>query len=143
MTRSLSALPGDNERVRHFDLDETPSWRIREVVRELLAPAGGVIVEDAVAVVEELVANAHEHGSAPRRCRLVLQAAQARLRVEVDDSGAGDPYVRTPDRAGGRGMVLIDGIATAWGVIRYEGFKSVWAELPLDRPHFSPITAAP
>ncbi|WP_405136945.1 ATP-binding protein [Nocardia sp. NBC_01388] len=140
MTTPLSAPCGDEGQAAQFDLDLTPGWRIREAVRELLAPDTGVIVEDAVLVVDEMVANAHEHGSPPRHCRLSLQAGETRLRVEVEDSGAGDPHIRTPDLAGGRGMIVIDRIATAWGVIHYSGFKTVWAELPLDRPH-SPLMA--
>ncbi|MFF2555226.1 ATP-binding protein [Nocardia sp. NPDC058058] len=140
MTGPLPVVPEDGGQVAQFDLEEMHGWQVREAVRELLAPGTGVTVEDAVLVIEEMVANAREHGRSPRRCRLELQPG--RLRVEVDDSGSGDPRVRTPDLAGGRGMIVIDRLATDWGVIHYEGFKTVWAELPLDRPRFSPLSKA-
>ncbi|MEV6277860.1 ATP-binding protein [Nocardia sp. NPDC051832] len=143
MSGPLWALPGGEEQGQDFDLETTAQWQIRDAVRTLLAPDTGVLVEDAVLVVDEMVANAVEHGSAPWRCRLALHAAPPRLRVEVDDSGAGEPHLRTPDLHGGRGLIVIDRLASSWGVLRYGRFKTVWAELPLDRPNVPPINTAP
>ncbi|GAB2644637.1 ATP-binding protein [Nocardia goodfellowii] len=143
MGRPLWALSGHEEHGPEFDLETTAQWQIRDAVRTLLAPDTGVLVEDAVLVVDEMVANALEHGSAPWRCRLTVRADPARLRVEVDDSGPGEPRLRTPDVDGGRGLLVIDRLASSWGVSRYVRFKTVWAELPLDRPHLPPVTAAP
>ncbi|WP_327140373.1 ATP-binding protein [Nocardia sp. NBC_01327] len=142
MTSPLWSHSGDDERAPEFDVDTTSGRLIRDAVRMLLAPDTGVVVEDAVLVVEEMVANAREHGGSPRRCRLRLQSGPNRLRIEVDDSGADDPRVRTPNSAGGRGMIVIDRLATAWGVIRHPEFKTVWAELPLDKPNYSPMSSA-
>lgn len=140
MTEPLPVAPEDGGQLAQFDLEEMQGWQVREAVRGMLAPSTGVTVEDAVLVIEEMVANAREHGRSPRRCRLQLQPG--RLRVEVDDSGTGNPRVRTPDLSGGRGMIVIDRLALDWGVLQYEGFKTVWAELPLDRPRFSPLATA-
>ncbi|WP_442790216.1 ATP-binding protein [Nocardia sp. CDC153] len=134
----------DGERFQEFDLDVLPVWHIRNMVRALLVPGTGILVEDAVLVVDELVSNALAHGRPPWRCRVSLLSSPTRLRVEVDDCGAGEPYVATPGTApGGRGIVLVDCLANAWGVVRYPGFKTVWAELPLDRPNFRVANAAP
>ncbi|MFF0492657.1 ATP-binding protein [Nocardia sp. NPDC004068] len=134
--------PGDGEPGVEFDLDAVAEWRIREIVRGMLAPQTGVIVEDAVQVVDELVSNAWEHGRPPRRCRVSMPTGPPRLRVEVDDSGAGEPRIRTPDSSGGRGMILVDQLARAWGVARRDGFKTVWAEVSLDRPRYPPACVA-
>ncbi|WP_327138833.1 ATP-binding protein [Nocardia sp. NBC_01327] len=142
MTTPLSSSPGDEAQVLEFDLETTPGRWIRDAVRELLAPDTSVVVEDALLVVDEMVANPYEHGSPPRHCQLALRTAPARLRIEVEDCGTGDPHLRVPDRTGGRGMIHVDKLATEWAVIRYEGFKVVWAELPLDRPHSPPMATA-
>ncbi|WP_327139041.1 hypothetical protein [Nocardia sp. NBC_01327] len=65
------------------------------------------------------------------------------MRVEVNDNSTHDPHIRTPDLAGVRGMIVIDRLATAWGVIHYAVFKTVWAGLTLDRPHRPPMAVAP
>jgi len=116
------------------DLDATPSPEVRRLIRGLLAGLGGIRVEDAVLVVDELISNAHRHGSAPRACRLTLSnhGRPRRLLVEVDDASPNQPRMRTPDRTGGRGMILIDRLASFWGVHNHPDHKTVWAELALD-----------
>lgn len=114
------------------DLDTTPVREVRRRVRGLLTGLGGIRVEDAVLVADELIANAHQHGSAPRTCRLTYRGR--RLRIEVDDASPRQPRMRTPDRTGGRGMILIDRLASSWGVQNHPDHKTVWAELALDGP---------
>ncbi|MEV0248231.1 ATP-binding protein [Nocardia sp. NPDC050712] len=143
MTTPAWQVPGGDEQALEFDLDATPAWEIRDAVRALLAPDTSVVVEDAILIIDEMVANAREHGSPPWRCRLGLHTTPARLRVEVDDSNPADPHLRTPDTTGGRGMILLDRIATSWGIAHYGRFKTVWAELPLDYPRLPPMGAAP
>jgi hypothetical protein len=41
--------------------------------------------------------------------------------------------MRTPDRSGGRGLVLVDRLASSWGVQHHADHKTVWAEVALDR----------
>lgn len=53
------------------------------------------------------------------------------LRIEVDDTGAGEPQLRTPDSTGGRGLILIDRLAAAWAHTRHHGHKTVWTEVAL------------
>lgn len=112
------------------DLDTATVRSVRELVRHLLGDRHGVLVEDAVLVAEELVSNAYRHGAPPRTCRLSL-ADQDRLRVEVGDAEAAHPRIRTPDTSGGRGLVLVDRLSTAWGVLPGQDQKTVWADLDL------------
>ncbi|GAA1965210.1 hypothetical protein GCM10009754_41510 [Amycolatopsis minnesotensis] len=115
------------------DLDATPNRTVRDLVRGMLTGRGDLVVEDAILVTDELVSNAHRHGETPRACRLGLRQRGRRLRVEVDDGSPNPPRKRTPDGTGGRGLVLIDQLAAAWGVQCHAHHKTVWAELVLDR----------
>lgn len=114
------------------DLDTTSTRDIRRTVRDMLAGYSGITVDDAVLVVDELVCNAHRHGETPRSCRLALLDQGRCLRVEVDDTSPQPPRMQEPDRTGGRGLLLVDQLASTWGVRRHAHHKTVWAELALD-----------
>jgi anti-sigma regulatory factor (Ser/Thr protein kinase) len=90
-------------------------------------------VDSAVLMVSEMVTNVlvHTDGDA----RLVAEAAgehgDRRLRVEVADVNDELPHRRSPGElaSSGRGLVLMEVLADAWGVNpRGEG-KSIWFEL--------------
>lgn len=87
------------------------------------------MVDVAVLLVSELVANAVLHAHTP--IRVVLRLNGALLRVEVHD---GDR--RTPTRkhysalaTTGRGLFLVERLARDWGVSTNPTGKSVWFEL--------------
>jgi anti-sigma regulatory factor (Ser/Thr protein kinase) len=88
--------------------------------------------EDVLLVVSELVTNACLHAGGPDELR--LRRNPKSLRLEVVDSGPGEPAPRTPHRAGrpgGHGMFIVQRLCLDWGVIR-DGDrpgKTVWAEL--------------
>ncbi|MDR3082179.1 MAG: ATP-binding protein [Streptomyces sp.] len=96
-------------------------------------PYGGDASEDVTLVVAELAANAVRHGRVPGRCfrvRLVLRGGV--VRVEVADGRTERlPVLREPGGEGGRGLVLVAGIAERWGVEPRPGhaYKVVWAEV--------------
>jgi DNA-binding NarL/FixJ family response regulator len=88
------------------------------------------LVDDALLVVSEMVANAVTH--ARSACELRLSVSPLALRVEVVDHGHGtpDPMPPSPTRNNGRGLHLIDAVTAAWGVEPgTTGGKTVWAEL--------------
>lgn len=64
-----------------------------------------------------------------------LVLSDGRLRLTVMDDGADSlPQLLEPDptRAGGRGLLLVERLSTAWGVDRKRsGMTHVWCELPL------------
>lgn len=66
--------------------------------------------EDAVLVVSELVANAHQHAEAAEALRLRWQPPL--LVIEVQDRGQGMPRIRemTDDLPGGRGLSIVAGL---------------------------------
>ena len=83
-------------------------------------------------LVSELVTNAVIHArGASARVGLLIGASPRCLRVEVRDGGLGFERPRSPSPhrdGGGFGLVLIDRIATRWGVAKDAG-SCVWFEL--------------
>ncbi len=101
--------------------------RLREALGDWGAPQ---LADTAELLVSELVTNAllhTEHGA-------VLDAvlgADRRLRVEVRDESGRLPRPRPPAEAAtsGRGLLLVEALADAWGVqVRADG-KVTWFEL--------------
>ncbi|WP_454194960.1 ATP-binding protein [Nocardia sp. Marseille-Q1738] len=117
-----------NGAVVELDLEVMSLGQVRAAVRRLLEHVAGIEVEDAVQVCDELASNAVLHARAPRGCRLIV-AGHGRFRVEVDDASPAQAQIRRPDHSGGRGLMLVDQIATCWGVDYHGGGKTVWAEL--------------
>jgi anti-sigma regulatory factor (Ser/Thr protein kinase) len=116
------------------DVDAIPTSEVRRLVRAALRGREDGVVEDAVLVADELATNALRHGRGPRRCRVGVTGGGRRLRVEVDDTAPDRPAeVRSPDRFGGRGLILVDQLTASWGVRYHSRYKTVWAELPLPR----------
>lgn len=95
----------------------------------------------AALLVAELAANAVTHGRVPGRDFLLTlvvihpEAGRTILRIEVADcrgERAPTPVARPcPTDEHGRGLVLLDALASRWGVTpRSPSGKTVWAELP-------------
>ncbi|MCX4787491.1 ATP-binding protein [Streptomyces sp. NBC_01221] len=102
----------------------------REFVRGAVADWGfGARLDDVLLCVSELATNALVHGAPPGRgylVRLLLEEGGAALRVEVHDSGGGQPGVREPDGESGRGLLLVAAVADRWGVGERNPGKIVW-----------------
>ncbi len=93
------------------------------------ARAGTQCCDTAVLLTSEIVTNALLHGCGA--VRLGVQAIGLAVRVEVGDDEPRHP--RTPaqddDAEGGRGMLIVDALASAWGVIDNALGKIVWFEI--------------
>ena len=94
------------------------------------------VVAEVALLAGELVTNAIKHGS--REGDEIGLRAERRgdsLRIAVDDAarGASVPQVlsQDPQRAGGRGLGMIDRIADRWGEHIVGGRNQVWFELDL------------
>jgi anti-sigma regulatory factor (Ser/Thr protein kinase) len=87
------------------------------------------VIEVASILATELVANAVQHAGTPTRVAVVQ--LEDRLRVEVSDSSPAPPVLRRFGRGAtcGRGVVIVDRLADAWGVDTAPGGKTVWAEV--------------
>ena len=85
--------------------------------------------EILVLLVSELVTNAIVHAEPP--VRLAIDVTAKRTRVEVSDAVALVPHVRQADRhaGGGRGLALVEHLATQWGTTLDDDGKAVWFEM--------------
>lgn len=118
----------------------------RALVRGQLTEWGLAAQSDlAQLLVSELVGNAVQHAGGPCRLRLVRRAGL--LRCEVEDCSGAPPVPRTAGAGeeGGRGMGLVDLLATRWGSRLTPSGKAVWfeLELPAGRWHLPGASAHP
>ena len=107
---------------------DTPAGPLRRSARSVLARwCPPDCVEDAVLVISELVQNVTQHTGGGGD--LVLHGDPGRIVIEVHDADPTPPRPQPPDgrRLGGRGLLLVAGMAEEWGVRPAPGGKVVWA----------------
>jgi anti-sigma regulatory factor (Ser/Thr protein kinase) len=87
------------------------------------------IIEAALLLVSELVTNAVVHARGP--ICLTVHSGAHWVRIEVEDQGRGRPALRptTRDQLEGRGLRMVDKLATDWGTERRATHKVVWCEI--------------
>ena len=87
--------------------------------------------EAATLLVSELVTNAVRHARGIDVVTVNLHAGRTWLRIEVQDTDRHWPQPRIPDGfdESGFGFILVDALASNWGVRETEAGKAVWAEL--------------
>ncbi len=100
--------------------EEDASWvpRLREILRARLTPWNcPEVLCNAEVLLTELVTNALQHASAPT-VDVCIQHKGDRLRIAVDDHSTRGPLPRPkgPYEEHGRGLVLVDVLADAWGI---------------------------
>lgn len=140
----MAAIPTQRETVGrargHAALPGSPlaPGSARALVRAALAeaPVAPRLVDDAMAVVSELVTNAVVHAGTEISLDWCLEDGGTFL-VEVGDqhparpprdATAGEPSYDTLEY--GRGLRLVGALAESWGVTYRSGAKTVWARLP-------------
>jgi anti-sigma regulatory factor (Ser/Thr protein kinase) len=114
----LSAGPRSARRARRF------------VAARLAASGAEKFIDKAVLLTSELVSNVVKHVGS--QMTLALSIADNLVRISVSDNGLETPVERevvSPTDIGGRGLVIVDAISSAWGVERTAGGKAVWFEL--------------
>jgi hypothetical protein len=100
---------------------------LRELLRHWGRPGRS---ETAELLTSELVTNALVHTD--RDAVLTATVGPSGLRVEVRDFVARRPQPRVPDAGDsthGRGLLLVQSLADAWGVRVHGVGKAVWFEL--------------
>jgi anti-sigma regulatory factor (Ser/Thr protein kinase) len=103
----------------------------RRWLRDMLDGAGLTreLLNDTLLVVDELVTNSVLHAATP--IVLTLEYTPSSCRCSVSDERASGTLPRLVERADGtgRGLRLVNAIATSWGVERSEAGTTVWAEI--------------
>ena len=87
------------------------------------------LAETAVLLTSELVTNAVLH--ARTEIDLILTIRENLIRVEVWDHDSTEPEKHDPDDedTSGRGLLLVEAMASAWGVRAHREGKCVWFEV--------------
>lgn len=123
------AAPRLRRRLGRSDLRAVPEARraLRELLRQWGRPGRSEIAE---LLTSELVTNALVHTDDD--AVLTATVGPRALRVEVRDFVGRLPRPRAPEpgeSTDGRGLVLVESLADAWGVQAHGVGKSVWFEL--------------
>jgi anti-sigma regulatory factor (Ser/Thr protein kinase) len=122
---------------RDFVGDRRSPALVRWFVSQVLEDWGievGPTRDVVILLADELASNAIEHTGDGFSVELRRRAPESSdVRVEVRDRDPALPTVRDPDplTAGGRGMLLVDRLASAWGAEPLPMGKVVWFERAL------------
>lgn len=115
-----------------FTLERDPT-EVRQARRHVARECAGLardVVEIAQLLTTELVTNALEHGTG--EITLDIARSDRDLRIDVADDAPGRPCTPEgiPQGTRGRGMLLVESMAAAWGVDPPTGpGKRVWFRL--------------
>jgi anti-sigma regulatory factor (Ser/Thr protein kinase) len=94
------------------------------------------LLDRVLLVTDELVSNSirHSGNDGQRFVELSLVPTQRGVHVEVSDGDPTPPVVRTPvlEDTEGRGLQVVDSIASAWGCEPAESGKTIWADVDPD-----------
>ncbi|WP_245737966.1 ATP-binding protein [Streptomyces sparsogenes] len=92
------------------------------------------LVDDAMHVVSELVANAVDHARGGHIRFTVTRTDDRRVRLAVVDKSHAEPVLRTvsPSEEHGRGLVIVDALSLKWGIDPLPWGKRTWADLELE-----------
>jgi anti-sigma regulatory factor (Ser/Thr protein kinase) len=105
--------------------------KARGFTADVLADDGveASVIEVAVLLVSELVTNAVVHARGP--ICLTVHTDAHWVRIEGEDPGHRRPVLRaaTLDAVDGRGLLVVDGLATDWGTEQRATHKVVWFEI--------------
>lgn len=124
-----TTAPQLRRRLGRADLRAVPEARreLRELLRHWGKPGTSAVAE---LLTSELVTNALVHTDDD--AILTATVSPRGLRVEVRDFVSRRPRLRLPgadEDTHGRGLMLVQSLADAWGVCTHRVGKSVWFEL--------------
>ncbi|WP_236579879.1 SpoIIE family protein phosphatase [Streptomyces sp. HM190] len=111
--------------------------QVRDLLHDWTCPDQ---VDSAVLLVSEMLTNVlvHTDADALLVAEMTGDGGKRRMRIEVTDASDDLPHKRRPGElaSSGRGLVLMDVLADAWGVDPRGDGKSIWFELhePSARP---------
>lgn len=117
-TTRLRAHASSARAARRFLREVLESWRCDEVLEAVLLAANEVVTNAII----------HAHSEV----ELVVRLRSQVIRIEVIDGEMRLPAPRDApdDSLGGRGLKVVDAVASRWGVDTLPGGKRVWFEVP-------------
>lgn len=104
---------------------------VRRMVRAALGTSPEATRDRALLMVSELATNALKHGRSG--FTVSVECTAEMVRVEVSDSGLGEPRLRHPSVRDptGRGLLIVQALAYEWGVRSSPEGKVVWFTLDM------------
>jgi anti-sigma regulatory factor (Ser/Thr protein kinase) len=104
--------------------------RARRFVADQLSDLAVETVDLARLLVSEVVTNAVLH--ARTAATLIVDRGDSTVKVQVEDSNPLLPVIRShgPEAGTGRGLQVLDRLASDWGTNQHKGGKVVWFEIP-------------
>jgi anti-sigma regulatory factor (Ser/Thr protein kinase) len=119
LVRDIAATPAAPGHAREFLAEACAQWQLTD-----LMPAGQLIIS-------ELCANVVIHVGSPMT--VVLLRTATSLHIVVRDQASAPPVLGPPmaesTALNGRGLRLVDHLATGWGYVPTSSGKAVWALL--------------
>ncbi|WP_442738363.1 ATP-binding protein [Streptomyces pseudogriseolus] len=106
--------------------------QVAALVKSLGFPMSDETLKTVELLASEVIANAVLHSAAP--CDVAVTRTDGRLRVEVTDTNPSLPSVveAGPSDVSGRGLLLVDALADAWGTQPEPWGKTTWFEITPD-----------
>jgi anti-sigma regulatory factor (Ser/Thr protein kinase) len=119
VTMQLEHAPGAPRLARRFVVATLAEWGLTH------------LADDVALLVSELVSNVVRHTDVGAVMQLTRDALH--LRCSVVDRGGNLPHRRhpSPSDQSGRGLLLVDTIASSWGSMTTAGRTEVWFEVSL------------
>jgi len=101
----------------------------REITRERLIGLPDEMVETVMILVSEITTNVVIHARSMMTLRIDVN--EPRVKVWVEDCSTACPQPRPveDDDEGGRGLWLVDALASSWGCEKTSAGKQVWFEV--------------
>jgi anti-sigma regulatory factor (Ser/Thr protein kinase) len=115
---------------RAFPADARSVGASRRYVKEVLSLQAQAHIDAAELMVSELATNSVKH--AHSGFTVSIDDSGGEIRVEVRDTGRGQPVLRspTPIEPSGRGLRIVEALSRAWGTVDSARGKTVWFTLP-------------
>jgi anti-sigma regulatory factor (Ser/Thr protein kinase) len=115
--------------VRQFSCEADSPAAARHFVKDLLCCQPDGIVEAVELMTSELATNSVRH--AHSGFELMIDDSREQIRVEVTDTGQGQPTLRSPTihERSGRGLRIVQALSDAWGSAPSTDGKMVWFTL--------------
>ena len=117
---------------RSFPAEITSPRAARQFVGSVLGRPDDEVTQMALVLTSELVTNAVLHAGTKVDVRIELDVDRMRVEVADGDPRLPAPLDHTPGDLGGRGLFLVEQLASEWGSDPCEDGKVVWFTLATD-----------